>query len=292
MNLTEFITRVDETVKHMSREELEDFVHLRARTLPEPKRNAFIKQLLYVQDKSRASDEEYNIDSIKAELADIMEELHKIRTGEIGIDSCYNVEYDDWYDDVSDEFIFQDTAGVENIVHKACEMLHTAIDYNLFDEALSLSDEMMELEAEIFGDFENYSGEPMNFIRLYTDGIVSFDLTGWGLDTLYLKYITEPKSKRPESLYVIFLYFNNGNLSIERMMQRSFDYLEDIDEFLADWIKYLGAKKEDIAQRLIKEASGLLNNGESRLDVAEKYCADHPGLYEQILADGAGNTLD
>ena len=90
MNLTEFLTRVDETVKHMSREELEGFVHLRARTLPEPKRDKFIEQLLYVQDKPRTSIEEDNINSIKAELADLMEDLQKIETGEIGIDSCYN----------------------------------------------------------------------------------------------------------------------------------------------------------------------------------------------------------
>lgn len=288
MNLTEFLTRVDETVKQLSREELENFVHLRSRTLPESKRNEFIEQLLYAQGKPRACVEEYSIDSIKAELTDTMEKLQKIGTGEIGIDSCYNEEYDDWYDAPSDEFCFQDTAGIGNIVHKACEMLHTAIDYNLSSEALLLSDTQMELDVEIFGDFEDYSGEPMNLIRLYTYGIVSFDLTGWGLDTLYLTYLTEPRNKRPESLYLIFLYFDNEDLSIERMMQRGFDDLEDINEFLADWIKYLVAKQGDLAQRLIKEASELLNDGKSRLDIAEKYCAEHPGLYEQILVDGTG----
>ncbi len=288
MNLTKFLKRVDEAVKHMSREELENFVYLRARTLPEPKREEFIEQLLYKQGKPQACVEEYSIDSIKAELTDIMEKLQKIKTGEIGIDSCYNEEYDDWYDSVSDEFIFEDTAGIGNIVQKACEMLHTAIDYNLFSEALSLSDAMTELKVEIFGDYEDFSDEPMNLIRLNTHGIVSFDLTDWGLDTLNLTYLTEPESKKCEMLYMMFLYFDDENLSIERMMQRGCDDLEDIDEFLADWIKYLGTKKGDIAQRLINEALELLNDGESRLDIAEKYCAEHPGLYEQILVDGAG----
>lgn len=292
MNLTEFLMRVDESVKHLSREELENFVHLRARMLSEHQRDKFVEQLLYVQGKSQASINEDNINSIKAELADIMEDLRKIKTGEIGIESCYNEEYDDWYNDASDEFYFQDTAGIGNIVHKACKLLHTAIDYNLFREAMSLSNEMMELKVKIFGDFENYSGEPMNLISLYTDGILSFDLTAWGLNTLYLTYLTEPKNKRAERLYGIFQYFDNENLSIERMMQRGLDDLEDFDEFLTYWIEYLGAKKGGLAQRLIKEASELFNDNGSRLDIAEKYCAEHPGLYEQILADGAGFSSD
>ncbi|MGN1202902.1 MAG: hypothetical protein ACI4RF_06360, partial [Eubacterium sp.] len=119
MNLTEFLTRVDESVKQMSREELEKFLHLVARTLPERKRDEFIEQLLYVQDKPQDSADEYSIGSIKTELSAIMEELQKIETGEIGIGSRYNEEYDDWYCDISEEFIFEDTKEIGSIIDRA-----------------------------------------------------------------------------------------------------------------------------------------------------------------------------
>lgn len=124
MNLTEFLTRVDESVKHMSREELEDFLHLIARTLPERKRDEFVEQLLYVQDKTQYSADECSIDSTKAELSAIMEELQKIEAGEIGIGSRYNEEYDDWDCDLSEEFIFEDTEKIESIIDRACALLH------------------------------------------------------------------------------------------------------------------------------------------------------------------------
>lgn len=47
----------------------------------------------------------------------------------------------------------------------------------------------------------------------------------------------------------------------------------------------MGTKKEAHAQTLIKEASELLHNGGNRLAIAQKYCAEHPGLYEQLLTD-------
>ena len=288
MNLTEFLTRVDESVKQMSREELENFLHLRARTLPEKKRDEFIEQLLYVQDKLRDSTDEYSIDSIKAELSAIMEELQKIETGEIGIGSRYNEEYDDWYCDISEEFIFEDTKEIGNIIDRACALLHTAVKSGLFSDARALSEKMMSLIVEIYGDYENYSGEPMSLVRLYHDDILSFDFTGWGLDTLYSVYITEDIRNRPKSLYKLFMYFNNANLSIERLMQSGYNDLPEIDEFLTEWIQYLGTKKEAYAQTLIKEASGLLNNGGNRLAIAQKYCAEHPGLYEQLLTDRTG----
>lgn len=206
MNLTEFLTRVDESVKQMSREELENFLHLRARTLPEGKRDEFIEQLLYVQDKPQDSADEYSMGSIKAELSAIMEELQKIEIGEIGIGSRYNEEYDDWYCDISEEFIFEDTKEIGNIIDRACALLHTAVKSGLFDDARALSKKMMSLIVEIYGDYENYSGEPMSLVRLYNDDILSFDFTGWGLDTLYSVYITEDIRNRPKSLYKIFMF--------------------------------------------------------------------------------------
>lgn len=101
----------------------------------------------------------------------------------------------------------------------------------------------MSLIVEIYGDYENYSGEPLSLARLYHDDILSFDFTGWGLDALYSLYITEDIRNRPKGLYKFFLYFNNSNLSIERLMQSGYNDLPDIDEFFGGMDTILGNKE-------------------------------------------------
>ena len=69
-------------------------------------------------------------------------------------------------------------------------------------------------------------------------------------------------------------------------MQHGDKELPDFQEFLTNWLSYLGTKTERNADRLISEGIGLLDDLSAAAGYAEKYVAQHPGLYLNILENG------
>ena len=103
MNLTNFLNQMDAITVLYSASQLASFVHDIGRILPEDQREDFLRRLKAIGEGTS------NIDETK-ELA--LNEMHKhvrnnlkiIDSQEVMIEGILNEEYDDWYDDCSEEF--------------------------------------------------------------------------------------------------------------------------------------------------------------------------------------------
>ena len=286
MNINEFLKNVDTSTEQMTKKELEDFVHLLARKTGETQREKFI-QYLSIANKP-IQNKENAVATIKSKITYVLKEFKKVKREEICIEGSFNEYYDDWYDDIDEAYIFSNTEEIQSIIITACDVLKAATEIKLYDEAYQLANEMMNLKVDIIGDYAENVQDYMQLNELYEMDILQFDFCSFGLHTLYLQYMIKTGKERISEIYNALLYFNSVNLKIEQMMQTGYNDLSDFDNFLNDWIEYLGAINNKYSQKFIKEAMNLLDNPDDKISIAEKYSKAHPGLYEELMIEGNG----
>ena len=282
MNINEFLKNVDTSTEQMTKKELEDFVHLLARKTGETQREKFI-QYLSIANKS-IQNKENAVATIKSKITYVLKELKKVKREEICIEGSFN----EYYDDIDEAYIFSNTEEIQSIIITACDVLKAATEIKLYDEAYQLANEMMNLKVGIIGDYAENVQDYMQLNELYEMDILQFDFCSFGLHTLYLQYMIKTGKERISEIYNALLYFNSVNLKIEQMMQTGYNDLSDFDNFLNDWIEYLGAINNKYSQKFIKEAMNLLDNPDDKISIAEKYSKAHPGLYEELMIEGNG----
>ena len=137
MNLTNFLNQMDAITVLYSASQLASFVHDIGRILPEDQREDFLRRLKAIGEGTS------NIDETK-ELA--LNEMHKhvrnnlkiIDSQEVMIEGILNEEYDDWYDDCSEEFYYEDNSGISGMLEEACDFVHTCMDMGKYKEGFEV----------------------------------------------------------------------------------------------------------------------------------------------------------
>ena len=189
MNLNEFLKVVDSNLKQMTKKELEKFIHLLAWKTDEDKREKFVEYLCAGDKNAPVHGDDTVVSCIKQETAAVMKDLKRIEQGELCIAGYFNEYYDDWYDDVDDEFVFRNTDKIQSIIMKSCDVLKSATEMTLYDEAYHLSNEMINLRISINGDYADNVQEYMYLNEVYETNVFQFDFRGFGLNALYSQYV-------------------------------------------------------------------------------------------------------
>ena len=285
MNLTNFLKQTDVLTAQYSTEQLIAFIHDIGRVFPEHRREDFLEMLKSVGNKEgKASNEIEAKDIDFDEMYNcIRENLKSIDSQEIAITGILNEEYDDWYDDSSEEFYYEDNSGISDMLKEACDFVHICMDMGRYKEGFKVGNQMFAME--ILCDNE-YGDEEFSLGDLVYHELLNCDLSQVILDTVYCAYHAVPPAKRPETLYGIIVNARKDEITLEAIMQHGDEELPDLEDFLPLWITYLGNKKGRDADRLILEAVGLLNDVSLEVRYAEEYAAVHPGLYLNILDNG------
>ena len=114
MNLINFLKEIDTLTEQYSTEQLGAFIHEMGRVFPEHGREEFLEMLKSVGNKAEmASDKKEEKDVAFDEMySHIRDNLKMIDSQEIAITGIWNEEYDDWYDDSSEEFYYEDNSGI------------------------------------------------------------------------------------------------------------------------------------------------------------------------------------
>lgn len=279
MNLTNFLNQTDALTAQYSASQLASFVHDIGRTLPEDQREDFLRRLKAIGEGTS------NIDETK-ELA--LNEMYKlvrnnlkiIDSQEVMIEGILNEEYDDWYDDCSEEFYYEDNSGISGMLEEACDFVHTCMDMEKYKEGFEIGNQMFAMEILCVNE---YDGQDFSLGDMAYYGLLHHDLKQVALDTAYCGYHAKTLKKRPEALYGVIVNEGKGEITLEAIMQHGDEALPDFQKFLPLWITYLGDKTGRDADRLMSEAVGLLNDASLAAKYAEEYVAVHPGLYLDIL---------
>ena len=111
MNLSRFMKAVDMALTDLSAEDMKSFVHQIARGLPESGRGSFLKRLESLKGEDSVELQkrvEKDSAELHAEVERIKKVLSEIDEGNRCLDSEINKEWDDWYDNEEDEFLFTD----------------------------------------------------------------------------------------------------------------------------------------------------------------------------------------
>lgn len=280
MNLSMFLKSVDTLSVTMENEHLISFIHDIARVLPESGRDDFLDRMRNCRgfvDREKEYDqaEQRKYDELK-------DRLEKIESWEISLSGELNEEYDDWYNSDEDEFLFFDQDGIGKIIERACQFIHEAIDKQIFDKGNEIAGILIGLKIMVGGEYEDYSGEPLELEDLGRYGLASIDYKKLVVESLYLSYCANKLEERADALYIIIQNSRIRDISFEMVMQCG-EELPELQQFLPKWIEYLGKQSTYIAQELLDEAINLTYDPDDLLKSARAYYKQHPGLYRKYI---------
>ena len=306
MNLTQFLKAVDQAAKTMSKEQLADFIHNTARTLPENQREDFLTEMSIFTGVKETNDcpESSKADREEAKKAYretdgtegfdqkrnfLKTQLERIESWEMSLEGSLNQEYDDWYDSAEEEFRYSDPEGVLGILEEACRFVHQCVDCEEYQAARELTDILIGLDIMVGGEYQEYTDAPININDLKSYHLGNVDYRTLVIDAAHAAYCASPLSERADELYITLMNSRRGDITLEMILQSGRE-LPDIDAFLPLWIEHLGRLPGSSAQKLLQEALELADDGEQLLASARKYCGEHPELYEQYLTASQGKT--
>nr|WP_300858550.1 hypothetical protein [uncultured Acetatifactor sp.] len=296
MNFTQFLKAVDQAAAAMSKEQLAEFIHDTARTLPENHREDFLAEMLlfaggketHICPEPSKADQEAATD-FEQKRSFLRTRLERMESGELCLEGSLNPEYDDWYSSAEEEFLYSDPEGILDIIEEACRFVHQCVDCEEYQAACELTGILIGLDIMVGGEYQEYTDEPININDLKSYHLGNVDYRTLVIDAARAAYCASALSERADELYITLMNSGRRDITLEMILQGGRE-LPEIDAFLPLWIEHLGRMTGSSAGKLLQEALELADDGEQLLANARKYCGEHPELYEQYLTANQGKT--
>ena len=279
MLMTDFLHKVDQLAVSMNKEQLVGFIHNEARILNENDRKDFLTRLSEFADSAKKPKD--NESEQAFDLSSLYKKLDLIKIGEAVLTSECNEEYDDWYNDEEEPYIYHDTEHIADTVLSACQMIHALTDWEKYDDAVQLAETLLELSIEVESEYEDE--ETFYLGDLFDHELISADYEKIVLDMLYAAYMALPLPKRAETIYCFIESSECRGINLEKLMQHSDRELPHIPEFLDCWTEFLCNQSGSLTERLLRESVAMTEDNEKLVHYAEKYGAVHPCIYDVIL---------
>ena len=296
MNFTQFLKAVDQAAAAMSKEQLAEFIHDTARTLPENQREDFLAEMLlfagsketHICPEPSKADQEAAAD-FEQKRSFLRTRLERMESGELCLEGSLNPEYDDWYSSAEEEFLYSDPEGILDIIEEACRFVHQCVDCEEYQAACELTGILIGLDIMVGGEYQEYTDAPININDLKSYHLGNVDYRTLVIDAARAAYCASALSERADELYITLMNSGRRDITLEMILQGGRE-LPEIDAFLPLWIEHLGRMTGSSAGKLLQEALELADDGEQLLANARKYCGEHPELYEQYLTANQGKT--
>ncbi len=296
MNFTQFLKAVDQAAAAMSKEQLAEFIHDTARTLPENQREDFLAEMLlfaggketHICPELSKADQEAATD-FEQKRSFLRTRLERMESGELCLEGSLNPEYDDWYSSAEEEFLYSDPEGILDIIEEACRFVHQCVDCEEYQAACELTGILIGLDIMVGGEYQEYTDEPININDLKSYHLGNVDYRTLVIDAARGAYCASALSEKADELYITLMNSGRRDITLEMILQGGRE-LPEIDAFLPLWIEHLGRMTGSSAGKLLQEALELADDGEQLLANARKYCGEHPELYEQYLTANQGKT--
>ena len=284
MTLPVFLRKIDEETKRMTKAQLAEFLHDYARTLPECQRDAFLMRMAGSEHLSSIKDEM----AISPNLDERIAFFDRVQAGELHLRAEINEEYDDWYAQDDEEYLWEDPDDIIGAVEASIADVHACIDQEMFEQAWRLSEKILSMRITVDGEYDYADGEPLSLEGLDNHGLLTVDddtlLETFQLDALVAAFLACTGEERCKALFQTIGRRGLGDSSFEQVITHSPVELPGVQEFLSEWIDFLGNISGLRAGELICEAILLTDSKELRLEAARKFANTHPGLYVQLFA--------
>ena len=298
MNLPKFLKYVDEVLSEMTGEQMTEFVHEIARTLPERQRNHFIEMLKSVRKNGNTTEDkpDFSMDALellRRDIAQVTKFLEMVNEGDLRLDSEIDYQYSSgWsWDEDEYKFRFSDPEDILPKINKAIKLLHRCIDLEAYHDGAELAGILFRLTVEVEGDYGDYDGTPLQIDDLFNEELLNGTYDNFVHEALYLIYNGNKLADRPAFLYNFISGLQYADTKLEDIMQLGDRDLSDFDEFLPLWIAYLGKQNGSKANDLLDEALSMAGD-DQYLEAARKFSDNHPELYKHILQNGLADKDD
>ena len=192
MHITDFLNQVDKLAASMTKAQLVEFVHDQARILPESMRSDFLKELSGDTDSSRSKSKEAGSakSTPDALIEEVFRDLERIRNSEVCLTEeyaeGYNQNYNSWYYDEDEPMTYYDPEHIADMVSRACSLVYSLIDSEMYQDAMQLSGELLKLKIQVESE---YNDEPFMVSDLYENEMISGNYEKLVYDMLYAAYL-------------------------------------------------------------------------------------------------------
>jgi len=140
------------------------------------------------------------------------------------------------------EFVFSDDFGFIVNLKKSLVLIHQCVDYELFEDGLSLARKLMNLTVNVEGDLnENFSVDSLSFEEFSDYGLITKkELKGFTSDLMPLLYFNYDAKTRVK-MAVKVIESSHGYIHIDFKVLRGIRHVDirEYDEFLVGLLKAL-----------------------------------------------------
>ena len=288
MNYPTFLKKVDSASALCDSDSLRAFVHEIARTLPEEHRERFLSVLenYRTSTKKQETQSGKKNDSLVGEIDSVLEKLEEIQSGERGIESEYNEDWDDWYGDEEDQFNYSDPDDVLDDIDEAVALLNKSIDREEYEKGAVLALKLSQLDVAVSGEWDETS---MNVTDLIFHDLLKTDRETLLKEAVYLAYMGNSGKKRAEAMVTIMENLNDYSFTLENFLAESKDEI-DVPSFLPSWIAALASRPSSSVDKLLVEALHMLDDSSLIVNTASRYAETHPVMYLSIMRQGLGDA--
>lgn len=155
-----------------------------------------------------------------------------------------------------------------------------------YKEGGELAELLSVLEISAVGDYNDYDGTPLGIQDLYDHDLLSGEFEKVIRESLYLAYMGNELSDRPEEMYCMMGNYGCYRVTLEDIMQDGKQELPEFKEFLLLWIDYLGIQTGRESKALLQEAQAMLEDEDQILELARKFVNRQPEIYKHLLQRG------
>lgn len=281
MDFKVFMRSVEQEIEKIKSEsELREWIQDYARTIREEDRETFLKQF---QKKERYTHEKERRTHAQ-ELEEFIEWYESIEEEELML-TCeghedYDAEYwggNDWIYD------YEDPDGIIDNIVRFYEIAEQCVYDRDYETAHEILDALGRIRVAAMDEDIGEVGPELNLQDLTDEHLIKLNLKKITALTLYAAYQVLMPEERVESFYYYFSWNIFKDTKLEDMLSVGTEALEQVDEFMENWITYLRGQRDRYTARLLKEAVLFQYGEDGMLEEAKRSANEHPILFIQVL---------
>ena len=269
MTYRDFTKTVDEHLQNMTEEEKTKWIHELARKQKEHQWNDFLASF------TGSTQTDYS-----KQIKEIYDFISKVEDGELYFD-CEEVEYYEegyWESDYRTEY--KDSMEIGEKLSQAFDITENLLNNKQYQQAAELYEQLCTISVTVFGDYGDY--DPLDLTDMINEELISVSTKAIGLNLLYSHYQCLSGSYRIKRFIYYFSQKMFDKIKFNEILTVGPEELNNINDFLEDWICALSELKTNRSGELLTEACLEIGGVERLHKEAQKLYMVHPVLYENL----------
>lgn len=273
INYKAFMDEIKAHVTKMEKSELTYLIYQIARMTKESERAEFLDKFIKYDSIDRSKEIKQMI-----KFCDEIEEYDYYFC-------CTGYEnYSDGYWDSDWIYEYSDPQGIGRKLEEAFLLAERLVYEKYYQEADQLYNRLISLVIPVcYEDAEEMLDGGLDIVDAVNEKLVNIDLVDVCSHVLYTVFQATTGNNRIVSIYHIFCNEAFGEVPLENMLSVGSEPIDEIEEFMTAFYRFLMTKKGDLESRLLKETIPYIK--EDVIEIAREVATIHPGIYYELCME-------